>query len=61
MASRLQRPPCLLEILGEATSNSRNLAQQNFTEFNLRGEHGWRYTRARQVAKLNLGVPDSAK
>jgi len=38
MASRLQRPPCLCEILGEATSNSRNLAQQNLTEFNLRGE-----------------------
>ena len=61
MTSRLQRPPRLSEILGEAASNSRNLTQQNFTEFDLRGEHGRRCTLARQVVKLDLGVPDSAK
>ena len=51
----------LVDILGETAVNARDLSQQNLAEFDLRGEYGRRCARAGQVAKLGLGVLDSAK
>ena len=61
MAARFWQSARLIDILGETAVNTRNLSQQNLTEFDLRGEHSWRCARVGQVAKLDLGVPDSAK
>ena len=49
------------DVPGETAVNAGNFSQQNLAEFDLRGEYGRRCARAGQVAKLGLGVLDSAK
>jgi hypothetical protein len=51
----------LFDTSGETAVNARNLSQQNLAELDLQGEHSRRCARAGQVAKLGLGVLDSAK
>lgn len=49
------------DVPGETAVNAGNFSQQNLAEFDLRGEHSRRCARAGQVAKLGLGVLDSAE